>query len=165
MGQDIFDLIVILVLVFFTGRGMYNGFIGEAAGIVALVGGFWAANTFHTTVVPRITFVADPTWRPLVAYALIFIGVMVLVGVIAQILRKILQLSFAVWIDRLAGLALGLCKGLLVCSLLLIIVQKFFYDADFVRHSRTLPYLQSIMQQIRDWLPDDLTSRLGFNLK
>lgn len=165
MGQDIFDLIVILVLVFFTGRGMYNGFIGEAAGIVALVGGFWAANTFLPTVAPKLTFVADPTWRPLAAYALIFIGVMLLVAIVAQILRKILQLSFTIWIDRIAGLALGLCKGLLVCSVILLIVQKFFYDADFVKHSRTLPYLQHIMQQIRDWLPDDLTSRLGFNLK
>lgn len=165
MGQDIFDLIVILVLVFFTGRGMYNGFIGEAAGIVALVGGFWAANTFHATVVPRITFVADPTWRPLVAYALIFIGVMLLVGIVAQILRKILQMSFAAWIDRLAGLGLGLFKGLLVCSLILVVVQTFFHDAEFIKQSRTLPYLQSIMQQMREMIPDDLTSRLGFNLK
>lgn len=165
MGQDIFDLVVVLVLVFFTGRGMYNGFIGEAAGIVALVGGFWAAKAFHTTVIPHLTFIADPTWRPLAAYVLIFIGVMLAVGIVAQILRKILQLSFAIWIDRLAGMGLGLCKGLLLCSLILLIVQKFFYDADFVKYSRTLPYLQDIMQQIRDGLPNDLTSRLGFSLK
>ena len=44
MGQDIFDTATILILTFFAIRGYLNGFVGEVAAIVSLIGGFWAAH-------------------------------------------------------------------------------------------------------------------------
>lgn len=37
MGQDIFDLVIILTLVFFTLRGAGVGLVGEVAGVVSLL--------------------------------------------------------------------------------------------------------------------------------
>ena len=67
MGQDIFDLIVVLTLAFFAGRGYLNGFVGEVAGIVSLLGGFWAAHTYHYLLSPHLTLISDPGWRTIAA--------------------------------------------------------------------------------------------------
>ena len=65
MGQDLFDLVVVLTLVLFTVRGFINGFVGEVAGLVSLLGGFWAAHNYHTRLVPHLTLVSRsgaPSW-------------------------------------------------------------------------------------------------------
>ena len=162
MGQDIFDLIIVLALVYFTLRGFWHGFVGEVAGLVSLVGGFWAANAFHPLLTPHLAFIADPGWRAIAAYVLIFFGVIICVAIVARILQRILSFAFVSWADKLAGGLLGLTKGVLLCSLLLIVLQKFFYNAPFLQNSRVLPYFNALMAQIRDWLPPELASWLTF---
>ena len=54
MGQDIFDLIVVLTLVFFAGRGHLHGFVGEVAGIVSLLRAFlYGPRTTPTDFHPK----------------------------------------------------------------------------------------------------------------
>ena len=161
MGQDIFDLAVVLILVFFTVRGFFNGFVGEVAGLVSLLGGFWAARTYHGHLAPQLTFIADPTWRTLAAYVFIFIGVIIIVSLLAYILKKILSFSFVTWADKIAGGLLGLTKGVLLCALALLLVQKMFGNAAFLQQSRVVPYFNALLAQIRTWLPPDILTRLG----
>ena len=163
MGQDIFDLIIVLALVFFAGRGFVHGFVGEVAGVVSLVGGFWAAHAYHSLLSPRLTAIADPAWRTIAAYVLIFLAVILVVAVLARLLQKILSFSFVSWADRLAAYLADLpaAEGVLLCALALLVLQKFFHDAPFMQHSRVLPYFNALMEQVRTWLPPDLVSRLG----
>ena len=161
MGQDIFDLIIVLILVFFGTRGFISGFVGEVAGLVSLLGGFWAAHHYHALLAPRLTLIVDPSWRVIAAYVLIFLGVIISVAILARILQKILSFSFVSWADKLAGGMLGLAKGILLCSLALLFLQKFFAGAPFMQHSRVLPYFNALMIQVHGWLPPDLTARLG----
>ncbi|MBB5143189.1 CvpA family protein [Desulfovibrio intestinalis] len=161
MGQDIFDLIVVLTLAFFAGRGYINGFVGEVAGIVSLLGGFWVAHNYHDMLSPHLAFITDPGWRTIAAYVLVFLGVLIAVALLARLLQKILSFSFVSWADRMAGAALGLAKGALLWSLGMIVLQKFFSHAAFMQHSRVLPYFTALTAQVRGWLPPDLVSRLG----
>jgi membrane protein required for colicin V production len=161
MGQDIFDLIIVLILVFFAARGFIQGFVGEVAGLVSLLGGFWAAHHYHQLLAPRLTMLTDPAWRVIAAYVLIFLGVIISVALLARILQKILSFSFVSWADKLAGCLLGLAKGVLICSLVLLFLQKFFAGAPFMQHSRALPYFNALMYQVHGWLPSDLTTLLG----
>ena len=161
MTQDIFDLIVVLTLAFFAGRGYLNGFVGEVAGIVSLLGGFWAAHTYHHLLSPHLTLISDPGWRTIAAYVLVFLGVLISVALLARLLQKILSLSFVSWADRLAGAALGFAKGALLWSLCMLVLQKYFSQAAFMQHSRVPPYFVALSAQVRGWLPPDLVSRLG----
>ena len=161
MGQDVFDLLVVLTLVVFAGRGFFQGFVAEVAGLVALLGGFWAAHHYHALLAPRLTAIADPSWRGIAAYVLIFLAVLIAVALVARILQKILSFSFVAWADKLAGGAVGLAKGTLLCALALLLLQKFFAQAAFMQHSRTLPYFNALIAQVRGWLPPDLLARLG----
>ena len=41
MGQDIFDVIIVLVLTAFAARGFWTGFVGEVAGLISIVGAWY----------------------------------------------------------------------------------------------------------------------------
>ena len=160
MGADVFDLIIIVTLVFFTLRGLSNGFIGEVAGILSLLVGFWAARTFNMQLTPHLTFIADPNWRNLASCVILFVGAMVVVGLLARLLKKIIALSFAAWADRLAGAFLGLAKGIIVWLLIIIVLEKFFRNAPFMQQSRALAYFSSLLDFIRPWLPPALADHI-----
>lgn len=160
MGQDIFDLIIVVTLVFFTLRGVRNGFVGEAAGILSLVGGFWAARAFNAQLAPQLTFISDPNLRYIAACAVLFIGVMLLIGLVARLFKKIIAFSFVAWADRLAGALLGLAKGILIWAILIILLEKLMGDAPFMKESRALPYMSAIIDQIKQWLPPEMAQHI-----
>lgn len=162
-GSDIFDLIVILLLVFFALRGLRNGFICEVAGILGLIAAFTVANTVHPHVSPYMHFITNPNLRTILTYILLFVATLLLVAAIARLLRKVLEVAFARWIDSLAGFFFGLAKGLLICSLLIVVIQALFGQAQFIQDSHTIPYLNAMIERIRAWLPDDLATRLGLH--
>lgn len=156
MGQDIFDVIIIVTLVIFVFRGLYRGFISEAAGIISLLVGFWAAKTYYGALESYLTFIADPGWRAVCACAILFLGAMIAVALAARLLKKVVSFSFASWADRLAGALLGLAKGIIIWGLLLIVIQKIFSGAEFIRNSRVIPYFNAFLQYVYDLLPPDL---------
>lgn len=156
MGQDIFDVIVVLVLVFFTFRGFWNGFVGEVADLVSLVGGLWAAHRFYPLLADHLTFISEPAFRQLAAFVLIFIAAIILVALVARILQKILSFTFVAWVDKLAGGILGLAKGVLLCAIVLLFLKKILGDMLFLQNSRALPYFTSLIGQIRAWLPPEV---------
>lgn len=160
MPLNYFDIAVICILSMFTLRGLIRGFVAEIAGVVAIVGGLWYARRSFTTLAEYLTFIPDPTWRQIVAYVLIFLAVMLVVGIVARILRKVLEFSFVLWVDKLAGSLTGAFKGLVICSALLILVQAFLPDAAFIRDSKVIPYLQAVMEQVKNYLPPDIISKL-----
>jgi membrane protein required for colicin V production len=161
MGQDIFDLIIVLTLGLFTLRGFFNGFVGEIAGLVSLLGGFWAAHTYHAELAEHLTMIQEPVWSTIVAYVGIFLAVIIVVTLLARLLQKILSCTFVAWVDGAAGGLLGLAKGILLCSLILLLLQKFFANAEFIQNSRVLPYFNQLITQIRSWMPPDMLERFG----
>ena len=90
MGQDIFDVIIVLVLTAFAARGFWTGFVGEVAGLISIVGGFWVSHHFHTVLAPHLTFITEPAWRNIASYVLLFLGVLIAVGLLARLLQKLL---------------------------------------------------------------------------
>lgn len=160
MGQDIFDLVIVITLIFFTLRGVSNGLIGEVAGIGALIGGIWAARNWNGEVSRYLEFIKDPSLRMIAAYSGIFIAVMLGVGLTARILKKICSWSFIGWLDKLGGAVLGLAKGLLLWSLIIIILQNMIPDAPFMRDSRTLPYLKQMIDLILPWIPETIAKKI-----
>lgn len=162
MAFNYFDVMVVCVLALFALRGCLRGFVGEVAGVAGLIGGLWLAHRFHGPAAAYLPFIDDPVWRAITAYTLVFLTVLLAVGVLRRVLRKILSFSFVSWADKLAGFLLGLFKGLIICSLLLLAAQRFAGDSFFLHESRTLPYLDAMMGQIRAYLPAGLWKDLSF---
>ncbi len=159
MGQDIFDLSFILILIFFTIRGWFNGLVGEIAAIVSLVGGFWTAHTFHPLLAEQLTFIAEPMWRTMAAYVVLFVAVVIAVAIAARLIQRLLRFAFTSWLDSVGGGLFGLAKGVLLCSLIFLLMGKFFSSMEFYQNSRVRPYMTAITEQIHAALPPDIVDK------
>ena len=156
MGYNLLDLAILLTLAFFAIRGVWTGFIEEIAGIVGIFGAFWAARAWNADAAGYLTFISDPGLRPMAASVIIFIAVMILVAVVARALKKLAAFSFIGWLDKLAGFVLGLTKGALIWALIIIALEKFAPNVEFLRDSRVVPWFAPLVDQLKVWLPATL---------
>ena len=82
------DIVINLILGFFTFNGFRHGFIEEMARIISLVGGFILASKFHNILIPYLQRIEAETIRVTVAYLGIFVMSVIIITIIAKILQK-----------------------------------------------------------------------------
>ena len=80
------DIVICLILGFFTFNGFRHGFIEEMARIISLVGGFIFASKYYTLVIPYIQpYIEKGTVQVTVAYLGVFIASVIVIAIIAKI--------------------------------------------------------------------------------
>ena len=118
------DILILIILGFFTFSGFKNGFIKEAARIVGMVGGFFAAHNFHNDLMPFLeVYISNPNILTVVSYLAIFCIALVLINTLAMMLQKFFELILLGWLNRLLGTVLGLIKGIFVVSIIIFILE------------------------------------------
>ena len=155
MEINYFDVTVIVILALFALRGCFRGFVDEISGLIGLIGGLWMARHFYQDVSPLLTFVGNEQLRGIMAYVLVFLAFLVVVAIVGHIVKRLVSLAFIGWVDKLAGLALGLVKGFIICSVLLLLVKNFLPEAGFVKTSFMYGHLSAIMAQVQAHLPEN----------
>ena len=65
----------------------------------------------------------------------------------------VLSVTFAGWLDHLAGCLLGVGVGLVLSCLAYMVINHFSPQADLLRNSQLVPYLEQLAQWGRDMLP------------
>ncbi|MGH7803759.1 MAG: CvpA family protein, partial [Candidatus Binatia bacterium] len=122
------DIVVLAIVAVLGLRGLFRGFIREAFAVVAWVGGILLSFLFAKELAPVVADaigVSAPFDRAIAGVA-IFLGVYVVVEIVARILRRIAHAIFLGPVDRVAGLLLGAAKAALLCGLAFwLAVQRF----------------------------------------
>jgi len=140
------DIVISLILVFFTFNGFRHGFIEEMGRLISLVGGFILASKFHNLLIPYLQpYIDGETLQVTAAYLGVFVVSVIVITIIAKILQKFIELVLLGWLNRLLGMLLGLLKGFLIVSLLIFIIQALPIKLDQEKLER-----ESIMYQICD---------------
>ena len=118
------DILILIILGFFTFSGFRNGFIKEAARIVGMVGGFFAAHNFHDDLMPFLeVHIANPNILTVASYLVVFCITLVIINTLAMVLQKFFELILLGWLNRLLGTLLGLIKGILMVSIIIFILE------------------------------------------
>lgn len=150
------DLLLLAVIGASTLLGLMRGLIGVLASIAAWVLAGWAAFRFGGEVARQLAGGVDPGASQLLAgYGLSFVLVMVLVGFIGWLVRRLLKSIGLSGVDRALGGAFGLARGALVACVLVLLMGFSAMPADpGWRQSRVVPVLMPGAQWLRGWLPD-----------
>nr|MCR5003589.1 CvpA family protein [Bacteroidales bacterium] len=84
--MNLFDIIITLILIIAGGRGFFNGFIHQASSLISMILGIWTAYTFCGKAAGFLLkyIEINPAVVNVVAFALIFIAVSVVVGLIGK---------------------------------------------------------------------------------
>lgn len=158
------DLFLLAVIGVSTLLGMMRGFIGALASLAAWVLAGWAAFHFGSQLAAMFAGNADPgPTQLLTGYIASFIGVMIFVGLVGWMLRKLVHSVGLSSLDRALGVALGLVRGGFVACMLVLLMGFTAIPREAVwRQSQVVPVLLPGAQLMRAWLPGWAAARVDF---
>ena len=146
---NLLDTALVVILLFFTVKGLLRGLVQEVAGLLGVAAGILLARTFGAALSPMLTqYGVSSGFSPLLAMALLFLAGIFAVGLAAHILHNLLESAFVGGIDRFLGLLAGLAKGLIFTGVIGYIVIRLLPNIELVRQSQVLPPLMSFIQAL-----------------
>lgn len=145
------DGIVAGLLVLATIKGLRKGLVLAVFSFLAVVVGVAAAVKLSAVVAGYLgqnTHISE-RWLPFIAFAVVFIGVVMLVRLGAKLVESALQAVMLGWLNRLGGVVFFALLYLFVTSLLLFYaVQLNLLKPETLEASVTYGYLQPLAPRI-----------------
>lgn len=121
------DIVLAIPLVWFMYKGFRNGLIIELASLAALVLGIFIALhfSFYAEEFLLEYFDIPDNYLNIIAFAVTFIIVAVIVFLIGKIIHKVVSIVALGFLNRLAGGIFGLIKVALVISVIIYFINGF----------------------------------------
>ncbi|MBK7173237.1 MAG: CvpA family protein [Bacteroidales bacterium] len=124
--MNILDLVLLVPLAYFAWKGFSKGFIITLAMLAGILIGFYAAIHFSEFVADLLRKQFDmksSNIKP-ISYLFTFTIVLVLTFLLGQFLTSVVKTTGLGIVNRIAGLLLGVAKGLLIVSALVMVLEK-----------------------------------------
>jgi membrane protein required for colicin V production len=138
---NVADWIILLVLLLSVVQAASTGFFQEAFGIAGLVFGYLIAAWGYRHLADHFAAYISSRWLgEIVAFLAIFLGVMVVAGVLGKIVRWIVKEAGLNVVDRFLGGALGLVRGCLLVAIVLVSMTSFTPTSRWLQGSGLAPY-------------------------
>ncbi len=127
------DIVLAIPLIWFMYKGFRNGLIIELASLAALVLGIFIALhfSFYAKEFLIDNFDIADNYLNIIAFAITFIIVAVLVYLVGKIIHKLVSIVALGFLNRLAGGIFGLLKAALVLSVILYFLNGF--DSSLIK--------------------------------
>jgi membrane protein required for colicin V production len=132
-----------------------------AASLAALVLGVWGAIRFSDLTATLLieNFEMQGRYAALVAFALTFIGIVILVHLLARALDKLVRAVALGFVNRLAGLIFAVLRTAFLISIVLVILNSIDRRVPFIpeQHKEN-----SLLYQPLSWLAPAIFPYLDF---
>lgn len=162
--MTIFDYLVLFVLVCSVLISLLRGLMREILSLASWVAAFLIANAYGealATLLPDA--IPGTTTRLIVAFVALFIGVRLLMALLAMAIDAVIRAAGLTLADRGLGGLFGLARGLilvlaavLLCGLTSIPKQPFWRDALLS------PMAESAARTAKPFLPGELARHVTF---
>ncbi|MCM2335418.1 MAG: CvpA family protein [Pseudomonas sp.] len=158
------DWVVLAIVAASALFGLMRGFVGMLVSLVAWLLSGWVAFRFGGEVGRALAGTGEPSAGQVFAgYALSFIVVMVVVGAVGWLVRKLVASTGLGGMDRLLGLGIGVARGAFVaCALVLLLGLTSLPREPEWQSSRVVPVFVPGALWLRAWLPDWVAARVDF---
>lgn len=152
---DIALTAMILLGAFF---GYREGFLMELFSFAAIVLGVLGAFKLmgYAMVWLAAEFDINKTILPYLAFAVVFIVILIAVKMVGKILKVSIDKTFLGRVDQAAGAGLGLIKAAFLLSVSLWILDSLDFDLPerWTSNSWLLPRIESFAPQVTVWIGD-----------
>jgi len=152
-----YDFVIIGLLLLFTLRGLWIGFLRQVTTLVALVVAFVIAGQYHDRLFPFLRGVTEnPHAIFWASYAILFAVTYVLTMLLGKGLAKVVELTVAGWFDKLLGGILGVVKGgVLVVLLNMALSGVIAPENSILRDCQLCPYVKQVTELSRELIKDE----------
>lgn len=141
----IIDIIYVVILILAVLQGYSRGLILGVFSLVAIIIGLAAAMKLSTVVADLIgkNFNVDKEWLPLIAFALIFLAVVLLIRLGAKAIEKSVQVVMLGWVNRLGGIVFFVIIYTIIFSVLLFYAEHMkLVQQETIDKSLTYSFVQ-----------------------
>lgn len=127
---DISTLIIVLWLAY---KGFSKGFVIELSSLIALVLGIYGAIHFSSLLNDVVAQMGiSENYVPVLSFAATFILILLFVHLIAKVITKLIDALSLSFLNKIGGAAFGALKGLLVCTVIVVFVNKLDQRISFL---------------------------------
>ena len=145
--------------------GAWRGVVGEIIALVAWILGFLAARPCgpEAARVFLSSLIADPVWRLVAGYILVFVGVLLLLALLRLAVRGLIRALGLGLADRLLGVVFGVARGALIVLLLFAAGgMTSLPKASWWAQAQLAPPFETAVLLARPWLPDEVAKRIKY---
>lgn len=163
------DIIIAIILFLFGFKGFRKGLIIEVVTLLALGVGIYGAMHFSDFTAERLVEYVEvkPEYLNTIAFILTFILLVVAVNLIGRLVSNLVKTMNLGLLDRLGGFVFGVAKGVLLCSLLMLVLNNLkvlgVVKEEAKQESKlypyveqTVPYLYRGFDLVKDFVKDKL---------
>lgn len=124
MSMNVTDWTLLTLLGLSAAIGLWRGLVYEVLSLAGWVAAFLLAQTYAASVGSRLPMDGFSAPLPLAAgFALVFIGVVFLAGLVAWVVKKLAASVGLRPVDRILGGAFGLMRGAVLLLALAVVVS------------------------------------------
>ncbi|MFQ5582532.1 MAG: CvpA family protein [Mariprofundaceae bacterium] len=155
--MNFFDYILIVIVGLSMALSLWRGFVREVISLIGLVAAFLVASRVSGPTGDFIgQWISNGTVADIAGFVLVFVIIMVLVGLIGAIIRKLVDMADLTATDRTLGMLFGLARGLLLVALCFLIYASYAkLDKPWIKGSLLAPYVISLGDMLGKAIPED----------
>lgn len=163
------DIIIAIILFLFGFKGLRKGLIIEVVTLLAFGVGIYGAMHFSDFTAERLVEYIEvkPEYLNTIAFILTFILLVIAVNLIGRLVSKLVKTMNLGFFDRLGGFVFGVAKGVLLCSLFVVVLNNLqvlgVVKEEAKQKSKlypyveqTVPYLYQGFDLVKDFVKDKL---------
>ena len=127
MNFNYLDIIIVVLLFVFGIGGWRKGIILEVATLLGLGLGLYGAFHFSDYTAEELVKWVEisPKYLGVISFIVTFLVVALVVNLLGRLLSKAVKNLNLGFIDRLGGFLVGIAKGVLLCSLMVMLINVF----------------------------------------
>ena len=148
------DIIIAIILFLFGWKGLRKGLIIEVVTLLAFGVGIYGAMHFSDFTAAHLQDFLEikPQYLNTIAFVLTFIILVVLVNLIGRLVSKWVKSMNLGFFDKLGGFLFGILKGVLLCSVLLMVLNNFqllgVVKPKVKEESKLYPYIEQTVPYV-----------------
>lgn len=160
--MDYADIAVLGIVAISISVGSLRGFVKEAFSLAVWAAAFFVAFQFSGTLAEQLDGVVEmPSARTAMAFAGLFLGVLLVGGLITYLIGRLVEKTGLSGTDRLLGGAFGGVRGIGLIILLMLVAGLTPVPQDaWWKNSRSIQSLIPLAQWASQYLPETILEHL-----
>ena len=170
--STIIDAVIIAIIAISVIVAFFRGFISEALSLVVWVLAFMGAVMYYQDVGKMLPNIfggsigalnnEDSIFSDLISFAITFIGLLILLGLVNLLITFILRRLSISWPDRLLGAIFGLLRGMFIVAIIsLFIVESPFKDTEYWSHAKLSNMATSWAKTLSSFIPENFLESIN----
>lgn len=150
--------LVIITLIFISGLiSLFRGFVREAFSLATWIAGIWLGIRHAGDVAAHLPeAVSDATLRLGTGFALVFVGVLIVGGIVGALANHVVRGTGLTGTDRSLGVIFGLLRGVLLVAVLVFLGSfTLMPEEPWWQNSGLIPEFERLVDWLVAQLPAD----------